>query len=40
LKRSIQHLLLDPLSLDLLEGTFAEGDTIKVSLQDGALAFT
>jgi ATP-dependent Clp protease ATP-binding subunit ClpB len=39
LKRSIQHLLLDPLSLDLLEGTFAEGDTIKVSLQDGALAF-
>ncbi|MGC6466053.1 MAG: ATP-dependent chaperone ClpB [Akkermansiaceae bacterium] len=39
LKRAIQSHLLDPLSLALLEGRFSEGDTIKVSLNDGGLKF-
>jgi len=39
LKRAIQTHLLDPLSLMLLDGSFAEGDTIQVAVVDGALAF-
>jgi len=39
LKRAIQNQLLDPLSLSILEGSFGEGDTIKVTLNDGALIF-
>jgi ATP-dependent Clp protease ATP-binding subunit ClpB len=39
LKRAIQRLLENPLALRLLEGDFAEGDTIRVDAQDGALAF-
>ncbi len=40
LKRAIQNLLLDPLSLDILEGEFVEGDAIKVVVENGELAFS
>ncbi len=39
LKRAIQREILDPLSLDLLEGKFREGQTIRVDAADGVLAF-
>jgi ATP-dependent Clp protease ATP-binding subunit ClpB len=39
LKRAIQHLLLDPLSLEVLEGRFAEGDTVVAGVADGAVVF-
>jgi len=39
LKRVIQQRLLDPLSLDLLEGKFKEGDTIHVTLDRGSFVF-
>ncbi len=39
LKRAIQHHLLDPLSLDVLEGKFVDGDVIKAELQGGAVVF-
>jgi ATP-dependent Clp protease ATP-binding subunit ClpB len=39
LKRAIQRLLENPLALELLEGRFAEGDTIRVDAHDGELAF-
>jgi ATP-dependent Clp protease ATP-binding subunit ClpB len=40
LKRAIQNLLLDPLSLDILEGEFVEGDAIKAAVENGELAFS
>ncbi|MFK7851195.1 MAG: ATP-dependent chaperone ClpB [Akkermansiaceae bacterium] len=39
LKRAIQHLILDPLSLDVLEGKFEDGDVIKGELDDGQVQF-
>jgi ATP-dependent Clp protease ATP-binding subunit ClpB len=39
LKRTIQRRILDPLSLELLEGRFHEGDTIRVDAQGGKLVF-
>ena len=39
LKRAIQKHLLDPLSMAVLEGSFSEGDLIKVSLKDEMLVF-
>ncbi|MEQ1843643.1 MAG: AAA family ATPase, partial [Verrucomicrobiales bacterium] len=39
LKRTIQRLVLDPLSLDVLEGKFKEGDTVRGELKGGRLAF-
>lgn len=39
LKRVIQREILNPLSLEILEGHFKEGDTIQVSAQDGSLEF-
>jgi ATP-dependent Clp protease ATP-binding subunit ClpB len=39
LKRSIQRLLENPLARELLEGRFAEGDTVRVDARDGELAF-
>jgi ATP-dependent Clp protease ATP-binding subunit ClpB len=39
LKRAIQRLLENPLALRLLEGEFAEGDTVRVDAHDGELAF-
>jgi ATP-dependent Clp protease ATP-binding subunit ClpB len=39
LKRAIQRLVENPLALELLEGRFAEGDTIRADATDGELAF-
>ncbi len=39
LKRVIQHRLLDPLSLDLLEGKFKEGDVVRVGFEGGGFVF-
>ena len=39
LKRAIQKYILDPLSLDILEGKFHEGQTIRVDEKGGALEF-
>jgi len=39
LKRTIQHLLLDPLSLDVLDGKFVEGDVIQADLDHGHMVF-
>ena len=39
LKRTIQRRVLDPLALRVLQGEFAEGDTISVNAAAGALTF-
>ena len=39
LKRAIQRLVENPLALRLLEGDFAEGDTIVVDVREGGIAF-
>ncbi len=39
LKRAIQKDILDPLSLDILEGKFREGQTIRVDADTDALTF-
>jgi len=39
LKRAIQRLVENPLALSLLHGDFAEGDTVRVDVGDGELAF-
>jgi len=39
LKRAIQRLLENPLALELLEGRFGEGDTVRVDVRDGELVF-
>jgi ATP-dependent Clp protease ATP-binding subunit ClpB len=39
LKRALQRLVENPLALRLLEGDFAEGDTVRVDVADGELAF-
>src|SRR5438477_639349 len=39
LKRAIQRLVENPLALRLLEGEFADGDTVRVDARDGELAF-
>jgi len=39
LKRTIQKEILDPLSIDILEGKVREGQTIHVDAKDGALEF-
>jgi ATP-dependent Clp protease ATP-binding subunit ClpB len=39
LKRAIQRLVENPLALRLLEGDFGEGDTVRVDVRDGELAF-
>jgi ATP-dependent Clp protease ATP-binding subunit ClpB len=40
LKRVIQKQLVDKLALKILEGEFAEGDTVRVDAADGELVFT
>ncbi|NLE99570.1 MAG: ATP-dependent chaperone ClpB [Anaerolineales bacterium] len=40
LKRVIQREVQDPLALALLEGKFGEGDTVRITAQDGRLHFT
>jgi ATP-dependent Clp protease ATP-binding subunit ClpB len=39
LKRALQRLVENPLALRLLEGEFAQGDTVRVDAHDGALTF-
>jgi ATP-dependent Clp protease ATP-binding subunit ClpB len=39
LKRVIQKQLVDKLALEMLEGGFAEGDTVRVDAADGRLTF-
>jgi ATP-dependent Clp protease ATP-binding subunit ClpB len=39
LKRAIQRLVENPLALRLLEGDFADGDTVRVDAHDGELVF-
>ncbi len=39
LKRVIQREVLDPLSLQILDGRFREGDTISIDFRDGKLTF-
>ncbi|HEV8618789.1 MAG TPA: AAA family ATPase, partial [Candidatus Udaeobacter sp.] len=39
LKRTIQKEILDPLSIDILEGKVREGQTVHVNAKDGALEF-
>jgi ATP-dependent Clp protease ATP-binding subunit ClpB len=39
LKRAIQRLLENPLSLRLLEGDFGDGDVIRVDAEGGGLTF-
>ena len=39
LKRVIQRELVDKLALKLLEGEFADGDSVRVDASDGALSF-
>ncbi|MCB1232636.1 MAG: ATP-dependent chaperone ClpB [Verrucomicrobiae bacterium] len=39
LKRVVQKRILDPLSLDLLEGKFLEGDTVRADLENGQIVF-
>ena len=40
LKRAIQKYILDPLSMDILEGKFREGQKIRVDVQNEMLKFT
>jgi ATP-dependent Clp protease ATP-binding subunit ClpB len=40
LKRVIQKRLVDKLALAILEGEFAEGDTVRVDAAEGELVFT
>lgn len=39
IKRVIQRSLLDPLSLDLLDGKFGEGDVVMAEMNDGNITF-
>jgi ATP-dependent Clp protease ATP-binding subunit ClpB len=39
LKRAIQKEILDPLSLQILEGKFREGQKIRVDIKNGSLNF-
>jgi ATP-dependent Clp protease ATP-binding subunit ClpB len=40
LRRVIQKRLVDKLALAILEGEFAEGDTVRVDAAEGELVFT
>jgi ATP-dependent Clp protease ATP-binding subunit ClpB len=39
LKRVIQREILDPLSMEILEGRFKEGDSVEVAEKDGEITF-
>jgi ATP-dependent Clp protease ATP-binding subunit ClpB len=39
LKRTIQRRVLDPLALQVLEGTFREGDRVAVDVGENGLVF-
>jgi ATP-dependent Clp protease ATP-binding subunit ClpA len=40
LKRTIQRLVLDPLAVKVLEGTFKDGDTVVVGAKSGSITFS
>jgi ATP-dependent Clp protease ATP-binding subunit ClpB len=40
LKRVIQRRILDPLSMEMLQGQFKGGDRIEVGAKDGRIVFT
>jgi ATP-dependent Clp protease ATP-binding subunit ClpB len=40
LKRAIQRLLQDPLSMSILEGEFKDGDTVKAEAKKGEMVFS
>ena len=40
LKRAIQNSLLNPLSLEVLEGNFKDGDKVEAVMKEGKVAFT
>jgi ATP-dependent Clp protease ATP-binding subunit ClpB len=40
IKRAIQKFILDPLSLDILEGKFHEGQMIRADVKNDAIVFT
>ncbi len=39
LKRTIQHLIQDPLALKIIEGSIKEGDHVKIDVADGQVVF-
>ena len=39
LKRAIQRRVLDPLALRVLQGEFHDGDTVRIDVSGGELAF-
>jgi ATP-dependent Clp protease ATP-binding subunit ClpB len=39
LKRTIQHLIQDPLALKILEGSVKEGDHVSMDVNDGEVVF-
>jgi ATP-dependent Clp protease ATP-binding subunit ClpA len=39
IKRTIQQMIENPLSMKILNGEFGENDTIKIDVKDGALIF-
>ncbi|MBN1105697.1 MAG: ATP-dependent chaperone ClpB [Deltaproteobacteria bacterium] len=39
LKRTIQHLIQDPLAVKILEGSVREGDLVKVDVENGEVVF-
>jgi ATP-dependent Clp protease ATP-binding subunit ClpB len=40
LKRALQREILNPLALKILDGTFQEGDTVRVDYEEGKITFT
>ena len=40
IKRTIQRMIEDPLSMKILNGEFSEGDTIKMDVLEGAVVFS
>jgi ATP-dependent Clp protease ATP-binding subunit ClpB len=40
IKRTIQRMIEDPLSRQILSGEFGEGDTVKMDVSDGAVVFS
>ena len=39
LKRTIQQMIENPLSMEILEGKFAEGTEIRVDMENGKMLF-
>jgi ATP-dependent Clp protease ATP-binding subunit ClpB len=40
IKRTIQRMIEDPLSMKILNGEFSEGDTVKMDASDGTIVFS